>query len=136
MRRSRILPAAGALALGGALSGCVAAAIPVIAGGAVLRTGTDGKDARVMVEDVIETPPPPALAPVPLAEIARDSDTMFAGPAPAPEGASAPAPDALAAPGYAEFLAFAASAATGTAASTGAARPSALLADPASLESE
>jgi len=106
----------------------------VIAGGAVLRTGTDGKDARVMVEDVIETPP--ALAPVPLAEIARDSDTMFAGPAPAPEGASAPAPDALAAPGYAEFLAFAASAATGTAASTGAARPSALLADPASLESE
>lgn len=50
MRRDRIIKpiilAAGALSL----SGCVAAAIPLVAGGALARTTTDGRDAKVTVE--------------------------------------------------------------------------------------
>jgi hypothetical protein len=128
VRRSRLLLAAGVLAFGATLSGCVAAAIPVIAGGALLRSGTDGEDARVTVENVLETPAPPMLMPAPLAATDPENERVFAGPAPAPDSQSRRDAQGFAAPGYDAFLAFAGSAAPG--------RLSALLADPTSLSAE
>ncbi|GMN01840.1 hypothetical protein [Erythrobacter sp. MTPC3] len=47
-------------AAGLSLSGCVAAAIPLVAGGALARTTTDGRDAQVTVE--APAPPEPVSA--------------------------------------------------------------------------
>ena len=48
--------ASTALCLTGlALSGCVAAAIPIVAGGAIVRTSTDGKDAGTVSVETAET---------------------------------------------------------------------------------
>lgn len=134
MPSQRLLRTAGALALAATLSGCVAAAIPVVAGGALLRTGIDGKDARISVENVTENTPVQPIA----AGSAAEGATLFTGPAPAPggqpAGTSGSAPPDFEDTPFGEFLAFAEKAAAS--APDLAAPTSALLADPTSLSGE
>lgn len=134
----RLLLLAGLAPLGGALSGCVAAAIPVVASGALLRTGMDGRDAKVTVQDTLETPASPAATEASRIassvdkgdeRFAGDDAAFFAGPAPAPTAG----PVALSGGDrFAEFLAFS----EATALAGASAPPSAILADPTALSGE
>ena len=125
MRSPRFLGAAGSLVFAVTLSGCVAAAIPVVAGGALLRTSTQGD---VSVENIPDNP-----SPGPLAQSAQglpgDADPIFAAFSPGAQSAGEDSEDE-----YTEFLSFALTSAM-TLSGEGAAS-SALLADPASLSDE
>ncbi|WP_291134269.1 hypothetical protein [Erythrobacter sp.] len=102
----------------GILSGCVAAAIPVVAGGAVLRSGMDGRDPALAIEGDTPKSVMPEAATSDLflvADPVRPRENVPMGP-------------------FANFLAFAEAAAS-MAASDGS-RDSALLAEPASLSAE
>jgi hypothetical protein len=126
----RLIRAAGSLACAATLSGCVAAAIPVAAGGAMLRTSTQG---TVRVSKTAETPPIKTAEAASAQDAARDTQSIFPGPVPVPGQRSATAEDAIDA-GFSEFLAYAQRSATtpeGT-----VPKRSALLADPASLGEE
>ena len=134
MRPRRLLPTAGILAMAATLSGCVVAAIPVVAGGALLRIGTDGQSAKVRAENLFEDRPVRPTA----NGFAADGETMFAGPAPAPaakpEFASRMLRADLENSAFGDFLAFAEKAAIAPADTPAPA--SALLADPTSLSAE
>ena len=67
-------------ALGAALSGCVAAAIPIVAAGGLVKSRTDGPDRTASAAQTrIAVPPapqaPPAAAPVPTDETVLDDGT-------------------------------------------------------------
>ncbi|WP_324072694.1 MAG: hypothetical protein RSE14_08435 [Erythrobacter sp.] len=104
-RRIAMLPL---LALAGtSLSGCVAAAIPAIAGSAIFRTQTDGKDAKETPKQA-ESRPAPAVAAVTPRPAPTQNPSVTVMPssaqppaaisAPAPVPAPAPAPVAVAVP--------------------------------------
>lgn len=129
MRPRRTLSVATALAAVLALPGCVAAAIPIVAGSAILRTGTDGRDAKVTVQDVLETPrPEPEAAAARLAALDPGKSPAFEGEAPAPV---AGAPIGKVEQAHGEFLTYAAKRAMSDAETGGL---SAMLADSTSLD--
>lgn len=132
MRLRRFLIAAGVLALAAPLSGCVAAAIPVVAGGALVRTGTDGKDAKVSAETAAKASAArsPARS---TRDLSRDDARLLAGSAPSSLSLSN-AKRGYMVEGFADFLSFARD--TAAAVPDEAPRKSALLADPASLSGE
>lgn len=130
MASRRLIRAAGSLACAATLSGCVAAAIPVAAGGALLRTSTQG---TVRVSKTAEAAPSNLAAAASTQDAARDSQAIFPDPVPEPGPPSAEAGEAVDM-GFSDFLAYARRSAR-TPAGT-APKRSALLAYPASLRNE
>lgn len=106
-RRIAMLPL---LALAGtSLSGCVAAAIPAIAGSAIFRTQTDGKDAKETPKQPESRPAPAVAAAAPrpaptqnpsvtVMPSSAQTPAAMSAPAPVPAPAPAPAPVAVAVP--------------------------------------
>jgi len=135
-RRFALLPL---LALAGmSLSGCVAVAIPALAGSAMVGSRVDGKDASTsarLAADAAASAPAPATAPVSAPDTAPNAVPV--APVIAPRSAAYPDPaDPLTSEqlGFAHFVRYAQASALG--AKRGADLLSAMLSDPVALDGQ